>query len=257
MLASPLLDCRGVAVWFGGVRALEDVDFSVARGAIAAIIGPNGAGKTTLLNAITGLVTARAGEMTLQGADISRLAPHKRGRAGVVRTFQNLEVFSNMTVLENVLTGRHRLVRYNFFDALARTPRFRRQERIAREQAMAMLEFVGLADKADTPAGDLAFGGQRLLELARALAAEPLLLLLDEPAAGLNMKETRSLARLIRRVRDELGVTVALVEHDMGVVMDISDEITVLHFGRLLCKGTPADIQRNPEVVAAYLGEEE
>ena len=171
-----------------------------------------------------------------------------------MRTFQNLEIFSNMSVLENVMTGRHRRVRYNLLDALIKTPRYRRAEQACREAALEKLAFVGLEGLEDSPAGDLAFGNQRLLELARALAAEPELLLLDEPAAGLNMKETRTLAGLIRRIRDELGITIALVEHDMDLIMGISDSVTVLQFGQLLAKGAPAEVQRNPEVIAAYLG---
>jgi len=254
--AGSLLALAGVTVRFGGVTALEGVDFAVAGGTVTSIIGPNGAGKTTLLNAVSGMVPLAAGMIALRGEDLTRQPPHVRGRAGVVRTFQNLEIFGNMSVLENVMTGRHRLVPYGFLDCLLLSPRYRREERRCREAAMERLAFVGMEDKASSPAGDLAYGLQRRLELARALAAEPDLLLLDEPAAGLNTRETRALGELVLRVVGELGVTVALVEHDMDLVMGISDRIMCLHHGKKLAEGTPAEIQRHPEVVAAYLGGE-
>ncbi len=200
---TPILACRGVTVRFGGVTALDRVDFEAAPGRITAVIGPNGAGKTTLFNAVTGMVRAAEGRVLMSRKDITAMEPHKRGRAGIVRTFQNLEIFTNMSVLENVMTGGHRRVGYGLVDCLLRTPRFRREEARCRAEAMERLAFVGLADKADHPSGDLAFGLQRLLEIARAIAADPDLLLLDEPAAGLNMKETQQLGRLIQRIRDE------------------------------------------------------
>lgn len=253
--SADMLALTGVRVRFGGVEALAGADFVIPRGAIASLIGPNGAGKTTLLNAITGMVGIAEGDILLDGRDVSRLPPHKRARAGVVRTFQNLEIFSNMTVLENVMAGRHRLTRYSIFDSLLKTPRFFRGERACRDAAMEKLEFVGLAGKKDHPAGDLPYGSQRLLEMARALAAEPKLILLDEPAAGLNTKETRALSELILTMRDRFGVSIGLVEHDMDLVMEISDRVTVLNFGAVIAAGTPAEIQRNPEVIAAYLGD--
>jgi branched-chain amino acid transport system ATP-binding protein len=255
--AAPLLAASGVTVRFGGVHALTEADFLIPRGSVAALIGPNGAGKTTMLGAITGMVPVSHGSISLDGRDISPLPSHRRAAAGVVRTFQNLEVFTSMTVLENVMTGRHALTRYSTLGSLLRTPGFRRAERICRERALEKLEFVGLADDRDTPAGELPYGRQRLLEMARALAAEPKLLLLDEPAAGLNTRETAVLGQCIRDVRDKLHVTVGLVEHDMDLVMDISDTVTVLNFGQPLATGTPDEIQANPEVVRAYLGEED
>jgi branched-chain amino acid transport system ATP-binding protein len=255
--AGPLLDMRGVTVRFGGVHALTEADFAIPRGSVTALIGPNGAGKTTLLNAITGLVPVSEGHVVLDGRDITRLPSHVRAGAGVVRTFQNLEVFTSMTVLENVMTGRHGLTRYGVLASLARTPGFRRAERLCRQRSLEKLEFVGLADARDMPAGELPYGRQRLLELARALAAEPKLLLLDEPAAGLNTRETAALGECIRAIRDRLHVTVGLVEHDMDLVMGISDHVTVLNFGRPLASGTPEEVQANPVVVKAYLGEEE
>jgi len=252
-----LLTCDAVTVRFGGVLALDGVNFKAAKGNVTSIIGPNGAGKTTLLNAITGMVPVTEGAIGFSGGDMTDLPPHRRGQAGVVRTFQNLEVFSNMTVLENVMTGCHRHVNYSVLDCLFKTPRYRREERACEALAMGRLEFVDLADLAQAPSGDLAFGQQRALELARALASDPELLLLDEPAAGLNMKETKALGALIGRIRAELGVTVVLVEHDMDLVMNISDEIMVLNYGKDLAVGTPLEIQKNPEVVRAYLGEDD
>ena len=254
---APLLDVRGATVQFGGIRALTEADFAIAKGTITSLIGPNGAGKTTMLNAVTGMVPLHRGEILLNGADLAALPPHKRAAAGVVRTFQNLEVFTSMSVLENVMTGSHALTRYPVAACLLRTPGFRRAERQCRDRAMRCLEFVGLADDRDAPAGDLPYGRQRLLEMARALAAEPKLLLLDEPAAGLNSRETARLGDLIVAIRDSLGVTVGLVEHDMDLVMRISDFVTVLHFGHPLAAGAPDAIQANPEVVRAYLGEDE
>ncbi|KUG29285.1 branched-chain amino acid transport atp-binding protein livg [hydrocarbon metagenome] len=253
--SAPLLAVSEVSVRFGGVSALADVDFCIEKGTVTALIGPNGAGKTTLLGAVTGMVGISQGRVVLGGRDITGLPPHVRARLGVVRTFQNLEVFANMTVLENVMTGRHALVSYGVLDGILRTPRFRAGERACREAALSRLEFVGLAGKKDVLAGELPYGSQRLLELARAVAAEPALLLLDEPAAGLNTQETQALAGLITRVRDELGITVGLVEHDMDLVMGISDAVTVLNFGAVLASGTPAQVQADPDVVAAYLGD--
>ena len=256
-MTAALLDVTAATVRFGGIHALTEADFTIAPCTVTALIGPNGAGKTTLLNAITGMVPLTSGAVLLDGADISGLPSHKRAEAGVVRTFQNLEVFTSMSVLENVMAGRHALTRYSVAASLLRTPGFRRAERECREAALDCLEFVGLADLADAPAGDLPYGKQRLLEMARALAASPKLLLLDEPAAGLNSKETAELGHLIRAIRDRRGVAVGLVEHDMDLVMSVSDFVTVLHFGHPLAAGTPDQIQANPEVIKAYLGEDD
>jgi len=252
-----ILHCRGVEVTFGGVKALNKVDFSVALGSITAIIGPNGAGKTTLLNVVSGLVKANAGTVAFQGLDVSRFSPYRRAKAGSVRSFQNLEIFHNMSVLENVMTGCHRRIRYSVLDALLKTPSYWRDEQRCRQYAEKELEFVGLIDKKDMPASELPFGSQRLLELARAVASEPQLLLLDEPAAGLNIRETARLGDLIKKIRDEKGITVALVEHDMDLVMRISDTIMVLNFGEVIAQGSPLAIQKNPQVIAAYLGEDD
>nr|WP_279355785.1 ABC transporter ATP-binding protein [Fundidesulfovibrio agrisoli] len=251
-----LLAVRGVSVRFGGVQALTEVDLTARAGDITSVIGPNGAGKTTLLGVINGAVTPLGGSVRLDGADLSGRPIFERAAAGVVRTFQNLEIFSNMTVLENVMTGGHLHAGYTLLDSLLRTPRFRREEKRLAALCREKLDFVGLAHKAHLPAADLPYGEQRLLEIARAIAVEPKLLLLDEPAAGMNNKETQQLGAIIRRIRGELSIGVVLVEHDMELVMDVSDRITVLNFGRILAEGTPREIQDNPEVVAAYLGED-
>jgi len=250
------LHCRNLSVRFGGVMALCDVDFRVVQGTITALIGPNGAGKTTLLNVVSGLVECCSGTVGLLGQDMTRVPAWARAQAGVVRTFQNLEVFTTMSVLENVMTGAHRDVRYGVLGALFKTPRYFLEERRCRALAEEKLEFVGLFAERSLPAWELPYGRQRLLELARALAAQPQILLLDEPAAGLNTRETQALAGLIRRIRDELNITVAIVEHDMELIMRISDAVTVLHFGQVIASGAPFEIQKNPEVIAAYLGED-
>lgn len=249
-----MLEVQGITQRFGGVTALEDVSFRVAEGAITGIIGPNGAGKTTLFNIVTGIYTPTSGTVHLQGKNVSRFAPERLASLGMVRTFQNIELFGRMTVLENVMVGLHTKGKSGIIASSLRLPWQVAEERRFRERAYHWLEFTGITDLADHEAGSLPFGKGRLLEIARAMALEPKVILMDEPAAGLNSRETLELARLIQKIR-ESGVTVALVEHDMELVMDICDAIVVLNLGRKLAQGTPREIQENSEVISAYLGE--
>ena len=244
-----------ISLHFGGVIALRDAWFSVARQSLQAVIGPNGAGKTSLFNVITGFYPMDTGDIRLEGRSLARLPSHRIAEAGIVRTFQNLELFTNMSVLENVLTGGHLQTRYGSLDLFVRSRRFHKEEQALRAQAEAALEFVGLTERRDQNAGELPFGSARLLEIARALCAAPRILLLDEPGAGLNLREKADLGRLIRRIV-ERGITVVMVEHDMELVMGISDRVLVLNQGEVIASGTPAEVQRDAAVILAYLGEE-
>ncbi len=248
-----LLEVAGVRRRFGGLQALDRVSFSVVPGQIKAIIGPNGAGKTTLFNIISGIIAPDAGDIRFAGIPIAGLPPSRVAALGVSRTFQTPSLFSHMSVLDNVMVGRHARTRQGFLASALRLPAQRREEHAIRESALRHLTDVGLADLADRPVGSLAFGQRRMVELARALATEPRLLLLDEPASGLNTRESDDLATLIRRIRDR-GVTVLLVEHDMSLVMDISDSILVLHFGTPIAEGPPAAVRNDERVVSVYLG---
>jgi branched-chain amino acid transport system ATP-binding protein len=250
-----LLAAERLTKSFGGVRAVEEVSFSVHSGEIKGIIGPNGAGKTTLFNLITGVYRADNGSIRFRGETCTGLAPHQVAERGIARTFQNVELFERMSVIENVMVGRHPRTRAGFISAAFRLAGARREERLIRERAMEILEFVGMGDRADWVSAALPLGLQRVLEIARALATEPRLLLLDEPASGLNAMETRKLGQILARIRDA-GITVLLVEHDMSLTMEICDGILVMDYGRPLAEGTPREIQRNPQVIAAYLGEE-
>lgn len=242
--------------FFGGVRAIDNLDFAVTEGKIKAIIGPNGAGKTTLFNLITGFLAPTGGILQFAGKVLNGLKPQVIARMGIGRTFQNLEIFGNMTVLENVMVGRHRHSNTGILSAGLRLPKMGREEKEIRLRAWEELRFMGLEQKANFLASALPLGEQRLLEIARALAADPRLLLLDEPAGGLNIRETEQLAETVLRIR-ERGITIVLVEHDMSLVMEVSHEVLVLNYGRKIAEGPPREIQRHPEVLAAYLGGEE
>jgi len=249
-----MLEVRELTQRFGGITALEDISFTVTKGEITGVIGPNGAGKTTLFNIVTGIYAQTSGVVTLEGTDISTFPAEQLAARGLVRTFQNIELFGNMTVLENVMLGMHTRSSSGILACMCKMPWHLREERLIREQAKEWLEFCGITDLSDQKASNLPFGKGRLLEIARAMAVNPSIMLMDEPAAGLNNRETAQLAVLIRKIR-ATGVTVVLVEHDMELVMDICDRIIVLNLGRKLAEGTPREIQENKAVITAYLGE--
>jgi branched-chain amino acid transport system ATP-binding protein len=250
-----ILDAQGITKQFGGLTAVNNVDFAVAEGSISSVIGPNGAGKTTFFNMITGLYVPTSGALSFAGKRINGLKPNEVTTLGIGRTFQNIRLFSNMTALENVLVGQHARLRTGLFGTLMRLPRVRAEEAAARQKALELLDYVGLGrSRADELSKNLPYGDQRRLEVARALATDPLLLLLDEPTAGMNPRETDALTRLIRRIRDERGITVLLIEHDMKVVMGISEKITVLDHGAKIAEGSPEVVRSNEQVIEAYLG---
>jgi ABC-type branched-subunit amino acid transport system ATPase component len=248
-----LLALDKVSLAFGGLQAVEQVSFGVTQGAVKAIIGPNGAGKTTLFNLVTGFLAPQAGRIVFAGVEIQGRPAHRIARQGIARTFQLVQLFDHMTVLENVMVGRHRLSSSGLIAGALQYPRTRREEKDIRAKAMEALEFVGLADRAGQSAAVLPLGLKRMLEIARALASAPTLLLLDEPASGLDAVETDRLKDLILELRRQ-GITILLVEHDMGLTMEVADEIAVLNYGKLIADGPPRAIQKNPEVIAAYLG---
>jgi branched-chain amino acid transport system ATP-binding protein len=252
----PLLEVRGLSMRFGGLLAVDTVNFDVRRSQIFAIIGPNGAGKTTVFNCVGGFYRATSGTVALDGQPIGHLPSHRIARLGLVRTFQNVRLFKTMTVVENLLVSQHTQLETRLLPGLFKTPRYRRAEAEALERAAFWLEKVGLLPMANREAGNLAYGQQRRLEIARCMITRPKLLMLDEPAAGLNPQETRDLDRLINELRAEHDVAVLLIEHDMSLVMGISDEILVMEYGRPIAAGAPAAIRSDPRVIKAYLGEE-
>lgn len=248
-----ILEIKNISKSFGGIRALKDINFSVKKGEIHALIGPNGAGKTTLMNIISGIEKIDSGDILFKGTSIKRMPPHKRAAMGLARTFQNLEIFGNLTILENIIAGMYLKNQKGF---LVSGLMIKGINKDIIEKSSSIIEYINLSHRKDEIAKNLPVGEQRLLEIGRALATEPELILLDEPAAGLNMRETKNLSNLIQKIRDEKGITILIVEHDMELVMGISDMITVLNFGEVIAEGEPLMIQKNPQVISAYLGED-
>ncbi len=239
---------------FGGLMAIAGVSFNVEKGSITSIIGPNGAGKTTLINLITGIYKCDSGNVIFKNRNITNLSPHKIVKYRIIRTFQNLQVFANMTVLENVMVGMHSITKYEFVNCILNFPFVRKQDKMIKEKSFELLKFVGLEHKAKFKASSLPYGEQKRLELARALAANPELLLLDEPVAGLNLSETMEVADLLLKLKEQFKITIILIEHNMNIVMDLSEKIIVLHYGEKIAEGTSQEIQNNPLVIKAYLG---
>lgn len=254
--ARAILTVANLKMQFGGLVAVDNVNFSLQQGQIAAIIGPNGAGKTTIFNCISGFYKPTAGKIMLAGEDITGKPSHAIARKGLTRTFQNIRLFKEMTVLENLLIAQHSRLNRSYFAGLLHLSSFRRSETRALEKSLKWLDIFALTEFANREAGNLSYGQQRRLEMARCMILQPKILILDEPAAGLNPQETQELVSLIRQLRDEHQVSVLLIEHDMNLIMNISENILVVEYGRPIAEGTPAEIRANPDVIKAYLGEE-